>query len=226
MAQEPSDNEPGLTPEALAAALEDARRAPDPQAETPPDPETALGTEPISSTTVTMDLSEVEQLKAQLEFSLAKGREMMERVKDSHERMLRAAADLENYKRRAQKEKEEVQKFGVEKLLKDLLPVIDNLDRALAQEDAGEGFRQGVSMTRKLFEDTLAKHGVRSFESVGLPFDPRRHEAIQQTPTDAVPPQHVVSEVLKGYTLQDRLARPAMVVVSIPRPEGGDENHG
>src|SRR4051794_24989063 len=74
---------------------------------------------------------ELESLKAQLEFSMAKGRELMEKVKDSHEKMLRAVADLDNYKKRAAKEKDEVQRFGVERLLKDFLPVADNLDRAL-----------------------------------------------------------------------------------------------
>src|SRR5262245_44052773 len=72
---------------------------------------------------------ELEELKLKLEFSMAKGREMMDKVKDAHEKMLRAVADLENFKKRAQKEKEEVLKFGVEKLLKDLLPIPDNLDR-------------------------------------------------------------------------------------------------
>ena len=89
-------------------------------------------------------------------FSQSKGREMMERLKDSHERALRAAADLENYKKRAQKEKEEVQKFGSERLLKDLLPVVDNLDRALEaarSPPTSTAWSTGVEMTRKLFED-------------------------------------------------------------------------
>ena len=74
---------------------------------------------------------EIESLKLQVEFSMAKGRELMGKIKDEHEKMLRASADLENYKKRAVKEKEEMQKFGNEKLLKDFLPVFDNFDRAL-----------------------------------------------------------------------------------------------
>ncbi len=166
---------------------------------------------------VAADSKEVEALKAQLELSLAKGREMMEKVKDSHEKMLRAVADLDNFKKRAAKEKEEIQKYGVEKLLKDFLPIIDNLDRALEHGKSAtdlEGFREGVAMTRKLFEDTLGKHGIKSFVSQGQPFDPRFHEAMQQVETAELPPNHVVTELVRGYTLNERLVRPALVMVS------------
>jgi molecular chaperone GrpE len=161
---------------------------------------------------------EVEALKAQLEFSQAKGRELMEKIKDTHEKMLRATADLDNFKKRAAKEKEEVQKFGIERLLKDILPVLDNLDRALAHVGPGvdpQALRQGVEMVRKHFEDTLAKHGVKAFTAVGQLFDPRVHEAMSQVATSEVPPQHVVSEMVRGFTLNDRLVRPALVTVAI-----------
>jgi molecular chaperone GrpE len=160
---------------------------------------------------------ELESLRAQLEFSLAKGREMMGKIKESHEKMLRAVADLDNFKKRAQREKEEVQKFGAERLLKDLLPVIDNLDRALdhaSRSSDYESLRQGVAMTRKLFEDSLGRHGVKGFSSVGQPFDPHLHEAMQQVETADVPPNHVVSELAKGYMLNERLIRPALVAVA------------
>jgi molecular chaperone GrpE len=159
-------------------------------------------------------LKEVESLKAQLDFSQGESRKLMERLKDDHERSLRAAADLENYKKRAQKEKEEVQKFGSEKLLKDLLPVMDNLDRAMdaatKSPDFGS-FQKGVAMTRKSFEDILARHGVKSFSAKGQVFDPRLHEAMQQVETADVPAGHVAFEVLRGYYLNDprrRRARP------------------
>jgi molecular chaperone GrpE len=175
---------------------------------------------------------ELEETRQQLEFSQSKGREMMERLKDSHERALRAAADLENYKKRAQKEKEEVQKFGSEKLLKDLLPVIDNLDRAMdaaAKTPDFASFHKGVAMTRKSFEDTLARHGVKAFSAKGQPFDPRLHEAVQQVETAEVPAGHVAFEVVRGFHLNDRLVRPAMVVVArapaaVPeQPSGGSQ---
>lgn len=160
---------------------------------------------------------ELATLKAQLELSMAKGRELMGKVKDEHEKMLRAVADLENYKKRATKEKEEVQKFGSEKLLKDFLPVVDNFDRALEHARTSgdiESLKKGVEMIRKLFEDTLGKHGVRSFSTRGEPFDPNKHEAMSAAETDEMPPNHVHSEYLRGFMLNDRLVRPALVVVS------------
>ena len=176
---------------------------------------------------------ELEQLRAQLEFSQAKGREMMEKIRDTHEKMLRAVADLDNYKKRALKEKEEIQKFGSERMLKDFLPVIDNLDRAL--EHAGknadfESLQKGVAMTRKMFDDALGKHGVKGFSAVGQPFDPRLHEAMLQVETAEVPAHHVVSELVRGYTLNERLVRPALVVVakapSQSQPASADEKAG
>lgn len=170
-------------------------------------------------------LKEVESLKAQVEFSQGESRKLMARLKDDHERSLRAAADLENYKKRAQKEKEEVQKFGSEKLLKDLLPVMDNLDRAMdaaAKSPDFTSFQKGVAMTRKFFEDSLVRHGVKSFSAKGQNFDPRLHEAMQQVETADVPAGYVAFEVLRGYYLNDRLVRPALVAVArapAPPPE-------
>jgi molecular chaperone GrpE len=163
--------------------------------------------------------AELESLRAQLELSQAKGREMMERIRDTHERMLRAVADLENYKKRANKEKEEVQKFGNEGLLREFVPVMDNLDRALEHAKSNSDFDSllaGLAMTRKQFEDALARHGVRSFSAVGQPFDPHLHEAMQHVETTEVPPHHVVSEMVRGYTLNERLVRPALVSVAQP----------
>lgn len=161
--------------------------------------------------------AELESAKAALDLSLAKGREMMGKIKEEHEKMLRAVADLENFKKRAQKEKEELQRFGIEKLLKDFLPVVDNFDRALeAARSAAdyESLKKGVEMTRKAFEDTLGRHGVKSFSAKGQPFDPNRHEAMTAVETADLPPNHVHTEVLRGFTLNERLVRPALVVVS------------
>ncbi|MFB1480212.1 nucleotide exchange factor GrpE [Corallococcus sp. RDP092CA] len=167
---------------------------------------------------------EVESLRAQLDFSQTKARETLERLKEAHERAkdfqdraIRSAADLENYRKRAQKEKEDVQKFGVEKLLKDLLPVVDNLDRAIdaaSKSTDFDSFQKGVAMTRKSFEDALARHGVKGFSARGQPFDPRLHEAIQQVESTDVPSGHVLYEVTRGFFLNDRLVRPSMVVVA------------
>jgi molecular chaperone GrpE len=160
---------------------------------------------------------EAESLRAQLDFSQGESRKLMEKLKNDHERSLRAAADLENYKKRAQKEKEEVQKFGAERMLKDLLPVMDNLDRAIdaaAKAPDIDSFQKGVAMTRKSFEDALTRHGVKSFSAKGQVFDPRVHEAMQQVETAEVPAGHVAYEVLRGYYLNERLVRPALVAVA------------
>ena len=160
---------------------------------------------------------ELASLKTQLEVSQAQGQTMMGRIKDGHEKMLRAVADLENFKKRAAKEKEEMQKFGNEKLLRDLLPVVDNFDRALEHsKTSGDpaSLEKGVVMIRKLFEDTLGKHGVKAFESKGKAFDPGVHEAMGQVETADLPPNHVVSELVRGFTLNDRLVRPALVMIS------------
>ena len=160
---------------------------------------------------------EIAALKTQLEVSQAAGRAVMGRIKDEHEKVLRATADLENFKKRAQKERDELQRFGNEKILKDLLPVVDNFDRALEHSRAGgdiASLEKGVTMIRKLFEDALGKHGVKAFDSKGKPFDPNLHEAMQHVETDEMPPNHVANELLRGFMLNDRLVRPALVMVS------------
>jgi molecular chaperone GrpE len=169
--------------------------------------------------------SEVESLKAQLELSQAKSRETLERLKDQHERLLRAVADLENYKKRAAREREDVQKFGVERLVKDLLPAIDGLDRALAAAVAGDPLADGVKLVRASLEQALARHGVKGFTAMGAVFDPASHEALMQVPTADQPAGTVVLEHARGWRLHERLVRPAMVGVAVA-PPGGAEGSG
>jgi molecular chaperone GrpE len=148
------------------------------------------------------------------------------KLKETHERMLRTAADFDNYRKRALKDREETQRVGAERMLKDFLPILDNLERALEHAKSSQDFdslREGVSMTRRLFEDTLAKHGVTSVVALGELFDPRLHDALQHVETTDVAPNHVVTEVAKGYMLKDRLMRPALVVVS-KEPQKGDRD--
>jgi molecular chaperone GrpE len=169
---------------------------------------------------------EASGLAAQLELSQALGRETQKKLEEAHDRWVRTAADLENYRKRAQKERDEVQKFGVEKLVKDLLPVLDNLDRALAAAAADDPLVNGVKLVRASFEQALSRHGVKGFSAMGLPFDPARHEALMQVPTAEAAPGTVVLEHARGFTLHDRLVRPAMVGVAAPTAardgEGGD----
>jgi molecular chaperone GrpE len=162
---------------------------------------------------------ELESTKAMLEIATEKSRELLGKLKEEHERTLRAMADLENYKKRAAKEREEMQRFGNEKLLKDFLPVVDNFDRALEHARSSgdmKSLETGVAMVRKLFEDALAKHGVKAFDAVGKPFDPNFHEAMGQMETKDALPNTVMKELVRGFTLNDRLVRPALVMVAKP----------
>ena len=161
------------------------------------------------------------QREAELEASQGMGRQTLDRLKDQHERVLRATADLENYKKRAARERDEIAQYGQEKLLREMLTVVDNLDRALEHAkgpDDYESLRAGLEMTRKQFENTLGKFGVKGFSALNGAFDPTLHEAVQQAESDKAPGT-VVQELVRGFTLQGRLMRPAMVVVAKARPE-------
>jgi molecular chaperone GrpE len=131
---------------------------------------------------------------------------------------VRSQAELENYRKRAQRDRQDLLKFGNENILRELLPVIDNLDRAVqhARETEGEnqGLIQGVEMTLGQFSRVLEKFQVTPFESLGEMFDPARHEAMGQHETSDYPPNAVAQELQKGYLLHDRLLRPAMVMIA------------
>jgi molecular chaperone GrpE len=162
---------------------------------------------------------ELAQLRTRVEALEARERELSTQLDQERERTLRAMADLDNTRKRAQREREEVVRFGLERVLKDLLPVIDNLDRALELGDRTgkwESLAEGVRMTRKLLEDTLAKQGLKAFSARGQPFDPHLHEAMGHEERTDVPPSTVSSEMLRGFTLHDRLVRPALVMVARP----------
>ena len=136
-------------------------------------------------------------------------------AKDMFDRLARVSADFENYKKRVGREKDDAIKFGNEKLLKELLPVLDNLLRALqSAPPEGGSFVDGVRLVAKAYEDALAKFGVKGFDSQGFTFDPQRHEAVGSRPDANVPAQHVCEEYQRGYLLHDRLLRPALVLVS------------
>jgi molecular chaperone GrpE len=142
--------------------------------------------------------------------------EELARLKDDK---LRALAETENVKRRLMREKEEFQKFAVEGVLGDLLPVLDNLDMALVyaeKSDACKGFVQGVEMTRKVFLDILAGHGLEATGDVGVEFNPEWHEAVGAEPREDLPENHVCQLLQKGYKLKGRLLRPAKVLISKP----------
>lgn len=141
-------------------------------------------------------------------------------------RAYRATADLENVRRRFQKEREELRRFAVEGLLKDMLPIVDNLERAVqhAEQNGQEGLVDGVKMVLRQFQQTLAGKGAETFEALGQPFDPQLHEAMTEMPTTEYAPGHVASVFQRGWKLNGRLVRPAMVVVA-KAPEGAEQGN-
>lgn len=136
-----------------------------------------------------------------------------------YQNWLRAQADHENYRKRAQKDAEQDRQYAIMPIVRDLLPALDNLDRALqAASQAKESGKlvEGVQMVAKQFEALLAKNHVERIEAVGKPFDPNLHQAMQQIPAADKPPMTVLQEYERGYTLYDRVVRPSTVVVSAP----------
>jgi len=155
------------------------------------------------------DNPEAEMLAARVE-------ELEQSVAESKDQALRAAAEAQNVRRRAEQEAEKARKFALEKFVKELLPVVDSLEKALEamQDGASEAHREGVSMTLKMQQDVLGKFGVEVVEPAGEPFDPQYHEAMAMVPNPDLEPNSVMEVVQKGYLLNGRLVRPAMVVVS------------
>lgn len=133
------------------------------------------------------------------------------------EQLLRTAADFDNYRKRTKRDLEDARQRGKDDLIRDLLPVFDNLERAAHTSSSARDLTsvvEGVRMVLKLFEDTAERMGLSRIKSVGERFDPAIHEAIQQVETDAQPPGVVVTEVAPGYRFGERLVRPAMVIVA------------
>lgn len=144
-------------------------------------------------------------------------RQKEEEIARLHDKMLRMMADVDNMRKRLEREREDIICYGNEQLLRELLPVVDNLERALqhgeSQSDPG-ALREGVELTLRNFLTVLEKFGCKPFESVGMPFDPRYHEAVMQRESMEYPENTVIEEFQKGYVFRDRLLRPAMVVVA------------
>ncbi|WP_446424280.1 nucleotide exchange factor GrpE [Mailhella sp.] len=130
---------------------------------------------------------------------------------------LRALAEMDNFKKRLQREKEEQARYAAEKVLADLLPTLDNLDLALqygSQAAECQNMMIGVDMTRTMLLDALKKHGLVPVGEVGQEFDPNDHEAVGQEPSDSVAPGHIVRVMQKGYRLNEHLLRAARVIVA------------
>ncbi|MGV6806431.1 MAG: nucleotide exchange factor GrpE [bacterium] len=152
----------------------------------------------------TAEGSETEKLAAELEKAQAD--------------YLRAQADMQNLQRRAERDVEHARKYALERFVGELLPVVDNLERAIAAVDPSDDHQkavvEGVELTLKSFVDALAKFSVKAIDPKGEPFDPDHHQAMTAVPNPDVAPNTVIDVFQKGYTLNNRLVRPAMVVVS------------
>jgi len=153
------------------------------------------------------ETSEVEALQAQ--------------VQEFQEQMLRSQAEMQNVRRRAEIDVEKAHKFALEKFVKELLPVADSLEKAVesteGHDESGElvaSIREGVEMTLSLFMSSLKKFNVEQINPVGAPFDPQHHEDMSMVPAPDAEPNSVVAVVQKGYLLNGRVVRPAMVVVA------------
>jgi molecular chaperone GrpE len=148
---------------------------------------------------------------------------------DNHDRYLRVAADLENFRRRTVREKDELRLYASSRVLEDLLPALDNLALGLAAARQPKAdlktLTDGVEMVLQQLKSALANHGLKEINPAGLAFDPHQHESISHQADPKVPAEHVLTVVRPGFSLNGRLLRPASVVVSSgPAPQGGAES--
>lgn len=174
----------------------------------PPDGEETDAAEARQDDPVAGD--ELSALRTELEQKEAEARA-------NYERFLRERAELENFKRRMQREKSEALRFANEPLVRDLLPVVDNLERATVHAQGGgngQPLIEGVQLVLRSFVEVLEKHGVTRVKATGEPFDPAKHEAMAQVESEEQLPNTVVEEHTPGYSLYGRLLRAAMVSVS------------
>ena len=183
----------------------------DQESDDEPEPETEPKAEGLSPVVQEVE-EEAEHLKAELDH-----------VRDIY---LRKLAEFDNFRKRVEREREDIRLAGVEEMIRDLLPVLDNFDRALqhAEDDSG-AFLEGIEMIAKQLWDTLERRGVEEVNPVGQQFDPELHEAVQRVEDGQHPPGTVAWVMLKGYTMGERLIRPAMVGVAVD-PDGDSNNDG
>ncbi len=138
---------------------------------------------------------------------------------DLRDRYLRTLADFENYRKRSDREKQDFFRFAMADVFRDLLPVLDNFDRALEHAEEGDEFNRGVSLIYKQMFDVLQRYGLRTIDQSGVRFDPNIHEAVVSEEDPSVP-SHTVAQIMqKGYFLNDRLLRPALVKVAVGGPD-------
>ncbi len=185
-------------------------------------PAAAAAAEPANDQPTATAEKPADKAEPTIEQKLADAQAEAARVRDQ---LLRTAADFDNFRKRSRREEADALKRGREGLLKDLLPVFDNLERAIQHAETAQDAKavaDGLRMVLKQFLDTIDKIGVKRIVAVGQPFDPAKHEAIQQMESKEHPAGVVMAEVQPGYTMGDGLLRAALVVVSKGPPEAAN----
>ncbi len=144
--------------------------------------------------------------------------QLLEQVASAKDQVLRVQAEMQNVRRRAERDVENAHKYALDKFTSDLLPVVDNLERALATidsaDEAQKAVSEGLELTLKSFMEVLSRHKIEAIDPAGQPFDADLHQAVSMVPNPDLEPNTVMDVFQKGYTLNGRLVRPAMVVVS------------
>ena len=174
-----------------------------------------IETDAIEQENETMDESESDESESDDPETALKKKD--KELKDLQDRLLRLSAEFENFKKRNRREMSDFKKFAAEVLIKDLLPAVDNLDRALettSTVEACKAISDGVTMTRDEIIKVFTKYGVQSIEALEKPFDPAFHQAVGQEESEDSPENTILKEYQKGYTMHGRLLRPSMVIVS------------
>ena len=158
--------------------------------------------------------------------SAANGQNEVERLReeiaDLRDRSMRTLADFDNFRKRSERERQDLRKYALIEPLREFLTVMDNLDLALMAGGSAEDLKRGVEMIHRQMQDLLRRLGVQEVKAVGEPFDPTIHEAVSREESLDVKTPTVASELRRGYQLHDRLLRPSMVKVAVPAEGGGE----
>ena len=172
--------------------------------------ETVVNETEVSNEEIEQELLEEEQV--------SETEQLQQQVADANDNVLRIQAEMQNMRRRAERDVENAHKFALDKFSADLLPVVDNLERALsaidAEDDSQKAIAEGIELTLKSFLDVLVRFKIEAVDPAGQPFDANLHQAVSMVPNPDMEPNTVMDVFQKGYTLNGRLIRPAMVVVS------------
>ena len=214
------DSAPAQGADATNRVAEDSENAGGEAVTTPPDPGQGSETDAPEADAVAAEeqpedpAATIAALKVALEAAEAQ-------IESLNDRALRATAEVENVRKRADRSVANAHKFALEKFTGDLLPVIDSFERALeaaaalaSENDAAGSTVEGIELSLRLMNETLGRHGVEAIDPVGEPFNPSFHEAMSMVPNPDAEPGSVLQVVQKGYTLNERLVRPARVLVA------------